>query len=492
MDRTCSLWWRDIDLPEREPLNGDATADVAVLGAGMAGLLIAHRLAQQGLSVVVLEASRVGSGQTGKTTAKITSQHGPRYDAMIKKLGVEKAEQYARANQKAIAEYAALIQREQIDCDFEWTSAFLYSSVAGEPMQAEAEAAKRLGIDVTFTTETELPVPVAGAVRFDAQAQFHPLKFLCALSRKLTIFENTRVLQVAGNEVQTERGSVQAQHIVFATHYPFINAPGWYFLRMHQERSYVLALAGTQGVNGMYLGVDPDGLSFRATEGLLLLGGGSHRTGECSAGGQYEQLHQCAASLYPDCREVARWSAQDCMPLDGVPYIGRFSAATPNWYVATGFGKWGMSSAMVAAMLIADSITGCVPDWAEVFSPSRFQVSASAKNLATEAAQAVKGLSRSLLALPQETLDALPAGHGGIVTVDGRKLGAFKDERGKVTLVEPRCPHLGCQVEWNPNERSWDCPCHGSRFAYDGMLIDNPAQQSLRRVEEQRPITQRE
>ena len=479
MENHVSLWNRTVDIPRRERLNRDMEADAAVIGAGMAGVLIADRLKRRGLRVVVLEASRIGSGQTGNTTAKITCQHGMIYHALIERFGREKARHYADANQQAIREYADLIQERDIDCDFREAPAYLYSGIDAEPLRREAEAAASLGIDASFTTETELPFAVAGAVRFEQQALFHPLKFLQAVSDGLEIYEQTPALTVDDHVIRTEGGTVRAGHVIFACHFPFVNVPGWYFMRMHQERSYVLAVEGDWQPEGMYYGVDPQALSFRAAEGLVLLGGGNHRTGENSQGGRYEALRQQARNLLPDSREAACWSAQDCMTLDGLPYIGSFSPSVPCWHVATGFGKWGMISSMVAAMIIADRIAGHAPDWAEVFSPSRFELSASAKNLATDTAQAFKGLAREFLTLPRGVLDDLPPGHGGIVEADGRKAGVYKDDEGHCHVVNPRCPHLGCQLEWNPDEKSWDCPCHGSRFSYDGSLIDNPAQENL-------------
>ena len=479
MSNSESLWSQSTQIPRREKLTRDISADVVVIGAGMAGVLIADRLKRRGVDAVVLEASRIGSGQTKNTTAKITSQHGMLYHALVERFGRERAQQYASANQQAIREYEALIHERGIDCDFKEVSACLYSKSDADALHREAEAAASLGIDASFADETALPFPVAGAVRFAGQAQFDPLKFLRAVSEGLAVYEGSPVISVDEREVRTRDAAVRAEHIVFACHYPFVNVPGWYFMRMHQERSYVLALQANWQPEDVYYGVDENGLSFRAADGLLLLGGENHRTGENSAGGRYEALLERARALFPGCREVARWSAQDCMTLDGIPYIGPFAASRPGWHVATGFGKWGMTSAMVAAMRIADGIAGKEPDWAEVFSPSRFELSVSAGKLATETAQAVKGLAREVFVPPQTVLDDLPVGHGGIVEADGHKAGVYKDENGTCHTVNPRCPHLGCQLEWNPDEKSWDCPCHGSRFSFDGQLIDNPAQENL-------------
>ncbi len=474
-----SIWRETAQIPQRRALEGDLKAEAAVIGAGMAGVLIAWQLQQRGVQVIVLEASRIGSGQTGNTTAKITSQHGLIYQALMEQQGAERASQYARAHETAIREYARIIAEKKIDCGFRTTAAYLYSTAADTAVRREAEAVAALGMDAHFTTDTELPFPVAGAVRFEGQAQFHPLKFLRTLCEELEIYEDTRVLSVDHNRIVTPRGTVQVQHVIFATHYPFVNFPGWYFMRMHQESSYVLALQNSWRPQGMYLGVDAQGLSFREAEGMLLLGGGKHRTGENSAGGKYEALRQKARELFPQSSEAAHWSAQDCITLDGVPYIGVFSAARPDWYVATGFAKWGMSSSMVAAMQISAQICGEGTAWGEVFSPARFTPAASAKCFAEDAAQAVKGLAREALSLPETVLTALPRGHGGIVEAEGKKAGVYKDMDGKCHIVDPRCPQLGCQLEWNPDELSWDCPCHGSRFHYDGALLDGPAQESL-------------
>ncbi len=475
-----SIWNRTAQLSTHARLEGDIETQVAVIGGGMAGVLIADALQEKGLRVVLLEANRLGSGQTGNTTAKVTSQHGLRYQALIKDLGEEAAGQYARLNQRAVDAYRTLIKTRGIDCQWEETSAYLYATEDGAPLREEAHAAWRLGIDAQFVDSLPLPFPVTGAVRFDGQGQFHPLKFLAAVSEGLTVYEGTRVLRVEGNTLHTDGGEVRAEHVVFASHFPFLNLPGCYFLRLHQERSYVLALEHTQIPEGMYLGIDGAKLSLRQSGALLLLGGGGHRTGENSAGGRYGFLRDQAQAYWPQAREVCHWSAQDCIPPDGVPYIGGFSPTEPHWYVATGFQKWGMSSAMVAAILITALITGEKEPDGAVFAPHRLHPAASAKHLWTDGKQAVKGLGRALLTPGRVSLEELPRGHGGVVERDGEKMGAYRDEEGEVHLVSIHCPHLGCQLEWNPDEKSWDCPCHGSRFDIEGELLDGPAQNKIK------------
>lgn len=479
-----SIWSKTTEIEKFPQLSGDLETEAAVIGGGLAGILTAYFLQKCGVKAVVLEAGRVGSGQTGNTTAKITSQHNLIYAKLLQEFGEEKARQYASANQQAVEEFRRMIEGAGMDCEFEECPAYLYSTDPQKinALEQEVLAAQKLGLPAEFTTQTNLPFSVAGAVRFGGQAQFHPLKFLKEVSKELTVYEQTPVKTVEGERIQTSRGTVTARHIIFACHFPFINAPGLYFARMHQERSYALSLSHAARLDGMYLGVDEDGLSFRNSGNLLLLGGGSHRCGENSKGGKYAMLRERAAQFYPQGMETACWSAQDCITLDGVPYIGTFASSVPNWYVATGFGKWGMSSSMAAARLLSDQITGKENPCAEVFSPQRFKLSASMESLLTDGGQAVKGLSRQIFAPPRADIEALPAGHGGVVECEGEKVGVYKDESGEVFMVSTRCPHLGCQLEWNPDEKSWDCPCHGSRFDYKGRLLDNPAQENLKEM----------
>ena len=439
---TTSIWRQTAVLPAYPPLSGDEKVPVAIIGGGITGLLTAHLLREKGIRALVLEADRICSGQTSRTTAKITSEHDLIYADLIDRLGEDAARQYACANEAAIADYARMIEEGRIDCGFTRCDAYLYSQTESAPLEQESQAARQLGLPATFTRNTELPFPVAGAVRFADQARFHPLKFLRAIADGLDVRENTRVLSVEDDRIHTECGTVTAEHIVFACHYPFVNVPGWYFARMHQERSYVLALKSPWLPQHAHLGVDGDGLSFRTAEGLLLLGGGGHRTGENVDGGKYDALRDAARRLLPGSREVAHWSAQDCVTVDRVPCIGQYARSQPRWYVATGFAKWGMTTAMVAARIISGMIAGGAPDFAEVFSPQRPVLLAdNMKPLMNEAGHVLRSLT-------------------------------------KVTPA-PRCRHLGCELTWNPDEESWDCPCHGSRYAADGALLDGPAQSAL-------------
>lgn len=438
-----SIWMDSTLIPRRNSLTGNKRTEVVIIGAGMAGILTAFYLQRHGVHVVVLEANRIGSGQSGFTTAKITSQHNLIYYKLEKSVGKESARLYGKANQLAVEEYGKLIKRYSIQCHYEKKDAYLYSVQESKKLLEEVQSAKELGMPASFVRETKLPFPVCGAVRFTGQAQFNPLEFIKEISSGITVYERTKVLKVQGHDVITDRGVVKAEKIVFASHYPFVNVPGFYFAKMYQEKSYVMELGPVEDLEGMYLGVDKKAYSFRNYDGKLLLGYGSHRTGKAPDTDPFITMRHTAEHLFHQAEEFRSWTAQDCMTLDSIPYIGTFSAFRPDWYVATGFGKWGMSSSMVAAKMLSMQITGKRTPYDAVFSPQRHHIKASALRFAEHGLESVKGLSA------------------------GVKPGAVN------------CPHMGCSLIWNQYDKRWECPCHGSGFEISGKISAGPAQQSL-------------
>ncbi|EGS9999408.1 FAD-dependent oxidoreductase [Clostridium perfringens] len=474
-----SVWSESCKFRKREALNKDIKTDVLVIGAGIAGILTAYMLKQKGRDVVLIDAAEIASGNTKNTTAKITSQHDLIYSKLITEFGEEKARQYAKANELAIKKYKEIIEDKRIECDFEEKSAYVYSLNEVDVLKEEAKVAKNLGIDAEFVQEVNLPFKIKGAVKFNNQAQFNPLKFLKGISNELVIYENTRALEIKENLVVTSGGNITANNIVVATHYPIMNAPGYYFMKMHQERSYVLALENTSEIDGMYIDLNKEGYSFRTYNNLLLLGGISHRTGENEEGGSYDELRKVAKKLYPKAKEKYYWSAQDCMTIDGIPYIGRYSSETPNIYVATGFNKWGMTSSMVSAMIISDMILEKENDFSEIFSPRRFDLSLSINNIANDLIETAKNFIAQKVSIPSSEIEHIKNGHGGIIEYNGEKVGVYKNKEGKEFFVSTKCTHLGCQLSWNADELTWDCPCHGSRFDYKGRLIGSPATKDL-------------
>ena len=424
-----SVWGENTERPHFEPLRENKRTDVLIIGGGIAGILCAYMLKKQGTDCILVEADRICSGITENTTAKITLAHGLIYDKLIKRFGREKAQLYLAAQSEALKEYEHLCKN--IDCDYEKKDSYVYSLCSRSKIEKEKKVLDCLGLSADFCESLPLPFDVEGAVRVTNQAQFDPLKFLFELSRELPIYEHTKVRELAPGRAITEYAEISCEKMIVATHFPILNKHGAYFLKMYQHRSYVLALDGAPELNGMYVDEAEGGLSFRSFADLLLLGGGSHRTGK--KGGSYNELEAFAKEHYPDSKIVTKWATQDCMTLDGVAYIGEYSKNTPNLYVSTGFNKWGMSTSMVSAMILSDLVCGRNNDYKELFSPSR-----------------------SILH-PQLAVNA------------------FESVLGIITPTAPRCPHLGCALKYNPAEHSWDCPCHGSRFTETGELIDNPA-----------------
>lgn len=424
-----SVWTDSVEMPHFETLEGEVKTDVLIIGGGITGLLCAYFLKEKGVDYLLAEGRTICSGVTKNTTAKITAQHGLIYADLLEKAGLEKAGMYLEANQKALAAYFELCQ--DIDCDFEERTNFVYSLTDRKKLEREMHALEKLGYKAMLKDTVELPFFTAGAVGFAHQAQFNPLKFLAQIAVGLNIYEHTFVTKFSENTALIEKARITYQRVIFATHFPIDNKHGLYFLKMYQHRSYVIALGNASPVKGMYVNEDKKGLSFRSYGELLLVGGGSHRTGK--KGGNWQELRKFAENHYPQAKERYYWATQDCMPLDNVPYIGLYSKNMPQCFVATGYHKWGMTSAMAAAMILTDRIIGRKNSFEAVFEPSRSMLK------------------------PQLFVNS------GEATVN------------LLTPTTKRCPHLGCALKWNAAEHSWDCPCHGSRFDADGGLIDNPA-----------------
>lgn len=427
--------WNDCKLPSFSPLPGDTKTDVLIIGGGMAGLLCAYLLKEAGVNCIVAEAHWIGQGITKNTTAKVTSQHGLICHRLMARFEAETAGRYLEANEKAVADFRKLCQT--IACGWEDQDNFIYSGDNRMILEQELSALLSLHFPAEAATSLPLPFPTLGAVKFPNQGQFHPLRFLSCISEELTIFEKTSVRELTKYYAVTNHGKIYADSFIVATHFPFLNKHGSYFLKLYQQRSYVLTLENAPQLKGMYLDAEENGLSFRQHDNLLLLGGAGHRTGK--AGGGWRELEERAKEFYPDAKITRRWATQDCMTLDGIPYIGQYSKNTPNLYVATGFNKWGMTSSMVSAKILTDLVQRKDNPYVDIFSPSRSM------------------LHRQL----------------GINLLESTK--------NILTPAVPRCPHMGCALKWNKQERSWDCPCHGSRFEEDGTLIDNPATGSLRK-----------
>jgi len=490
--RAESYWMATTPKSKYPPLSGDIRVDVAILGGGIVGVTSAFLLKEAGVSsVAVIEADRILTGATGHTTAKVTSQHHLIYDRLISKFGRRQAQQYADSNQAAIEKIASIVNSRNIACDFIRKPAYVYadSEESAGKIRNEVEAAKSLGLPASFEENLPLSFETYGSIRFGNQAQFHPRKYLCALAREIEgdgyhIFEKTRALKVEGDDpitITTDKGTVRAHKVIQATRFPINDKPGMFFQRLYQSRSYVLGVRIKEAFpEGMFINAEEPTRSLRsqpADEGeLILVTGEGHRTGEGNHEiDHYRNLEKWIRSVYSVNSIDYRWSTQDTITIDQIPYIGQLTSDSENSYLATGFRKWGMTTGTVAAMILTDMILGKPNPWEEVYDPSRFKPIESAKTLLSQATEAMKGLVADRIIPVHEEASQIARGEGAIVKVEGERVAAYRDWEGMLHTFDPSCRHMGCIVSWNNAEKTWDCPCHGSRYNAMGEVISSPA-----------------
>jgi glycine/D-amino acid oxidase-like deaminating enzyme/nitrite reductase/ring-hydroxylating ferredoxin subunit len=493
------LWLEDAETAY-PVLTGEIAVDVAVVGAGITGVTTALLLKQAGKTVALIEANWLSSGATGYTTAKLTVGHGLIYADLVQECGPEVAHRYASSNQQAIEHVARLVEEHELDCDFERASNYLYVE-PGSPtrdLEREAEAARQAGVQVEETRETDLPFEVGGAIRVDGQAQFHPWKYVAALARLVAgdashVFEGTRVTAVRGGSsclVEAETGTVRAEHVVLATQLPILDR-GLYFAKAHPTSSYAIAapMAADRAPRGMYISVDQPKRSIRsapAADGrrLVIVGGEGHRPGEePDAHERYRRLERFLSERFDVPAAEYHWSTHDYKPLDKLPYIGRLRRGDDRIYVATGFAKWGMTKGTLAASVLTDAILGRKHPDAEIYDSTRLDLKRSAGSFLRENGRIGFAFfrDRARQRPGRAEIEALAPGEGVVARVGAKHYAAYRTEDGLLQTLSARCTHLGCIVGWNPADRAWECPCHGSRFAADGTVVQGPATADLPR-----------
>lgn len=444
-----SLWLNENKQNNQyEQLTTDKTADVCIIGAGIFGITCGYYLAKSGLKVTIIEKDEIGSKATGHTTAKITSQHGLFYTYLYETYGEKLAKDYLNANQEAIENIKKIIEKEKINCDFETQSSFVYTTDKSEvnKIKREVDILNSLGFPANFVSKIGLPFKIEGSVQFKDQAQFNPIKYINELAKIITknngqIYTNTTANDVKKDDESfytlTKEGTIKSKYVIIATHYPFINFPGIYFLKMYQSTSYVIGIDTKKTLsNGMYISATQPMYSFRTANyngrKILLLGGTSHKTGtESTYENTYAKLENYAKQLYPDCEILFRWDTRDCITLDKIPYIGKFSNTMENIYVGTGFNKWGMTTSNVAANIICDMILGKQNKYAYVFDSTRIKPiknRTEVKNMITESINslAIKKLKDSNI-----TFEEIPTNSGGIIDINNQKVGIYKDTTRK-------------------------------------------------------------
>ena len=493
-DRPTSYWNATAPASSHPRLAGELEVDVAIVGGGIVGVTAARMLKDRGVSAAVVEARRIGEEVTGKSTAKITSQHNIAYTVIERKFGEEGAQCYADANQAGVATIAALAERFAIDCNLERKAAFTYTNDEEQVsrIEQEVELARNLGLPATLTRDTGLPFEVLAAMRWDDQAQFHPVKYVKGLAATLPgegchVFENSRVTDWDPRRIATEGGTIRARHVLMATHLPLGQTGLFYAEAYPHIHPVMMGRAEAARVpDGMYINVETPHFSVRGHrddqgQDWLIFAGTSFKGGHVEEERKsFADLERFAADHF-GVRPDYRWTNEDYTSMDHVPFVGWSSGTSGSYLVATGFNAWGISNGTAAAMLIADLVTDRDNPWADLYDAARIKPIAGGKEFLTENAQVAAHLIGGYLSRKLHDFAELGPGEAAILKVDGHNVAGFRDEDGALHAVSAVCTHMGCLVGWNETDRTWDCPCHGSRFALDGGVIHGPAVADLAR-----------
>jgi glycine/D-amino acid oxidase-like deaminating enzyme/nitrite reductase/ring-hydroxylating ferredoxin subunit len=487
---TRTYWNATADAPDFPSLAGDLTVDVAIIGGGIVGVTAARLIKDAGLTVALVEARRVGRQVTGKSTAKMTSQHGILYQTLMRKFGEDKARLYAEAQEAGIRRIESLARTHGIEADIEPRPAYVYTNDESyvSQIEKEVEVARRLGLPANLTRETGLPFDVLAAMRWDGQAQFHPTKYVAGLAATLPgdgshVFENSRVIDYEPTRIVTDRGTVTARHVVMATHLP-LGQVGMYYAMNYPMAEPVIAAPIRRIPPGMYKNAEQPGHSIRTHKSggqtYAIVAGTHFKPGHPDDERTYmADIERWLTEHFEAGPIEYRWINEDYSAMDSAPFVGWSSSGGDGYLVATGFAAWGISNGTAAAMIIADLVQGRDNPWLDMFDATRVKPVAGAGEFVKENAEVAAHLVSGYLSRKPKDLDELEPGHAAIMKIDGKNVAAFKDEQGKVHAVSAVCTHMGCIVGWNGTDRTWDCPCHGSRFELSGEVIHGPATRPL-------------
>ncbi|MEG1986829.1 MAG: FAD-dependent oxidoreductase [Clostridia bacterium] len=477
-DKLKSVWEND-QHKTYCALNGDETCEILVVGGGLVGQLCAYYLSERGHQVLLVEADMLNCKTTANTTAAITSQQGVIYGDIQKKYGLEFAKSYFLAQEEGIYQYKLLIDKYNIECDFKLVNGYFYSQKSDlTEFKNEFSVLQQIGADAAYLDKLDkIHLNVNGVIKQSNQAQFDPLKFLSALPRKYKIYEHTRIKNIDLKKciASTGQNKIKADKIVIATRYPILNKCGLIFSKLYQSMSYATAFSNVGNIDGIYNDDNEDGITLRNYNDMLIVGGIDHRTGRKNDDRCFARLEVVANELYPSCQIVTSWLAEDCVTYDHLPLVGNPNKSVKNVYIATGFNKWGMANSIMSANLISDLIDNKQNKLSTIFSPQRDYILRNFSDFTKGMMISISNLCKSYFTCAKKNISTLANGDGGIFTIGGKKRAVYKDLSGKLHIISARCSHLGCQLEFNKEATSWDCPCHGSRFDIDGNILNDPA-----------------
>lgn len=489
-----SIWDNTITkIPKFNILNKDINTYVCIIGGGITGVSTGYMLHKNNVDFVLLEKNTICSNTTKFSTAKITSQHGLIYTDIAKKYGLKYAKLYLDANNEAIQNIKEIIEKENIDCDFTEQDSYIFTQnikYRGN-INNESQILAKLGFKgFDVLNSVELQISTSYAIKFKNQAKFSPIKYTLSLANIFNdkIYENANVIKIEKSNssyvVHTQNNKIYCKKIVIATHFPIKDIPGFHFIKMYQETSNVLAVDIEDNIfNGMYINVEAPTISLRSMKynnhNILLVGGNEFKTGDVIKNNKYDFLEKIASQMYPNCKIIKKWNTQDCMTLDKIPYIGNFSKFYPNVYMATGFNKWGITTSNIAANILKDKILENKNRYEKVFDSTRLHPIKNSKELYYNINQTIQAEILNKFKLKEENIDDIPLNTGRIIKENGKSIGIYKDEKGNIYKINPYCSHLKCLLTFNSQDKTWDCPCHGSRFDIYGNVINNPANKDI-------------
>lgn len=489
------------EINKYETLQENINTDICIIGGGLTGINLAYNLSKHNIKTVLIEKDRICRSTSGNSTAKITSQHGLIYKYLADSKGIDFAKNYYSANEDAIENISNIIKNENIECDFEYQPSCVFTKTFKDiqKLKDEARIVNEFGGKAQYLEAKDIDInnliKVVAGVKFENQAQFNPYKYANALTKicsnsKIRIYEKTKAIDISNKNnnymIKTENGcKIRTKYLVLATKYPIINMPGFYFIKMYQSTSYGIGIRTKERIfNGMYINSEKPTISLRTVKDengyLLIIVGSDHKTGEeMDLSNSYINLEKIAKEIYPRGEIKYRWNTEDCITLDKIPYIGEFSVLWKNCYIATGFNKWGMTTSKLAADIITNKILGEKNKYEEIFTSTRLEPIKNIKEVSNMAKESIDGLVIKKLEIPKEDIDQIQNDEGKKVEINGKKVAIYKDKDGKIYEVNPICKHLGCELSWNNLDKTWDCPCHGSRYDYKGNLIYGPSVKDL-------------